>query len=108
MLYFMLVCFGLLAGEAAFSHAPVFAQKSKLGLSPEDQKRYDDLASSARASERIAYIAVIVAIAFVVVVVPISIYFDRKKKLRRQALRAQRESLEAEDSPNKSGREQGM
>ena len=63
--------------------APVFAQAPRSGLSPEDEKRRDELMRSAKTNEMIAYVAAGVAVAAIVVGVPISIYFDRKKKARK-------------------------
>ena len=69
----------------AFDPPFLFAQGSKLGLSPQDQQRYDELMESARRNEMIAYIAIGVGIITIIVAVPLKIYLDRKKRLKSQS-----------------------
>ena len=78
-----LLLLGLIVCEA--SVGPLFAQGAKTGLSPENQQKYDDLMRSAKTNEMIAYIGIGVAILFVVLAIPLSIYFDRRKKARQEA-----------------------
>ena len=77
---------GVLVGHGTFDPPQLFAQRSKLGLSPQDQQKYDDLIRSAKRNELIGYIAVGVGLLFVVAGIPLMIYFDRKKKARKNAL----------------------
>ena len=55
---------GLLAGLFASANSFLFAQGSRRGLSPEDQKKYDDLMRSARQSQSIGVLAMQVAAGF--------------------------------------------
>jgi hypothetical protein len=78
--------FAVLAWLGPLDPPPLFAQRSKLGLSPQDQQKYDDLIRSAKRDEMIAYVAIGVGVLFVVAGVPLAIYLDRKKKARKKAL----------------------
>jgi hypothetical protein len=79
---------GVLVEHGVFGPPQLFAQRSKLGLSPQDQQKYDDLVRSARQNELIAYIAAGAGLLFAVAAIPLMIYFDRKKKARKNALQA--------------------
>jgi hypothetical protein len=79
---------GIWVAQGIFDPPRLFGQRSKLGLSPEDQKKHDDLIRSAKQGELIAYIAAGVGLVFIVAAIPLFIYFDRKKKARKQALQA--------------------
>ena len=96
---FFALLFGALVGHGAFAPPPLFAQRSKQGLSPQDQQKYDDLMRSARRNELIGYIAAGVGVLFVVVAIPLMIYFDRKKKARKKALQAGLQPREETNSP---------
>lgn len=64
---------------------PLYGQPSKMGLSPEDQKKYDELVGSARRYESIGYIAGGAALLMVLAAIPLGIYFDRRKQALQKA-----------------------
>lgn len=95
------ILLGLWVGHALLDAPQLWAQRSKLGLSPTDQQKYDDLMRSARQNEIIGYVAAGLGILFVVVAVPVLIYRDRKKKARGRAHKADDHSNERRDSSPK-------
>src|SRR5581483_7031414 len=81
----VLILVMLLTCAAAAWDRPLFAQGSELGLSPADQKKYDDLIRSAKRNEMIGYVAVGAGFLFSAAFIPLSSYFVRKKKARQRA-----------------------
>gem|GEM_PF-3814458 len=78
-----LLLLGVLVGHTAIAPPQLYGQRSKPGLSAQDQQKYDDLMHSARRNELIGYVAAGVGLLFVVLAVPLKIYFDWKKKSRK-------------------------
>jgi hypothetical protein len=98
----VLLLVGLVPFEAIVWDRPLFAQGNRTGLSPEDQKRYDDLIRSAKRNEMIGYIAIGVGILFLVTAIPLGIYLDRRKKARQRAIQAEAQGPENTASPEGS------
>ena len=93
----MVVVIGLVL---LFDPPRLLAQRSKTGLSPADQQRYDELMESGRRWELIGYIGVGAGIFFLVASIPLSLYFARRKRLRKAAERAASRSAEAPPVPH--------
>jgi hypothetical protein len=81
-----------------FDSPQLFAGRSKLGLSPQDQQKYDELMRSARTNEIIGYVAAGAGLLVIVVAVLLKIYSARKKKSRTSALRANIQRNDGADS----------
>ena len=87
----------------SFDQPRLMAQRSKTELSPADQQRYDELMESAHRGEMIAYIAAGTGIVTIVVGIPLSLYFARRKRLRKAAERAASRSGETPPAPRNDG-----
>lgn len=81
----ILVLVAFLPGDSLIWNRPLLAQGSKLGLSPADQKKYDELVQSGNRHLMLGYIFAAVAILLAVGAIPLSIYLDRRKKARQKA-----------------------
>jgi hypothetical protein len=66
------------------SAASALAQVAKTGLSPADQKKFDELVGSAQRMESAAYLAIAIGILLMVGGIGVSIYLDRRKKSRQR------------------------
>ncbi len=62
--FFLVLFVGLLTWLAASHGSFLFAQSSRTGLSPEDQKKYDELMRSARQDQSIGVLAMQVGAGF--------------------------------------------
>jgi hypothetical protein len=85
----MLLVVGLLTCELIVCPPVAFAQRSKTGLSPQDQQKYDELIKSAKRNEMIGYIAAGLGIALVIAAIPLSYYLSARKKAHQKALEAE-------------------
>lgn len=86
---FLVMCISLTQGLTQYSK--VSAAKSKLGLSPEDQKKHDELLQSAKRHERLGYILGGAAILIAVVGIPMSIYLKKQKQAKQTDIETEEE-----------------
>jgi hypothetical protein len=84
--HFLVLLVGLVVWAVGAGDFSVRAQGGKLGLSPQDQKKYDELIDSAETTKTIGYILAGVGIALLVAAIPLSIYLDRRRKARKKSL----------------------
>src|SRR5204863_525633 len=60
---------------------------SLFAQAPGDRQKYEEAIRSAQQSEMVGYVLGVVGILLVVAAIPVGIYFDRRKKARKQAER---------------------
>jgi hypothetical protein len=100
-----IIMFAVIGLVLSFDQPRLMAQRSKTGLSPADQQRYDELMESGRRWELIGYIGVGAGIFFLVASIPLSLYLARRKRLRKAAERAASQSGETPPAPRNDGGE---
>jgi hypothetical protein len=76
---------GIACAGPTFTPSPLCAQENKPGQAPRDQKA-DELIRSAQRWEMFGYVAAVLGILIIVASIPLSIYYERRKKARQQAL----------------------
>lgn len=90
---------GVLACLALAWNPLVFAQENKTGLSPENQKKYEELIRSAKTYEMLSYIAIGVGFLLILAAIPLGIYTDRRKKARRRAAQPEAKETHKASTP---------
>ncbi len=78
----------------------LYAQAKKTGLSPDDEKKLDELIRSAKTNEMIGYVAAGAAILLVVAGITLSVYLDRRKKAHQKTLQAKATKANQGAPPN--------
>ncbi len=92
----LLLPLGWLIGETLLDQPRRAAEGTRGGSAAEQQKKFQEAVDSARTTEIISYIAIGVGVLVIVASIPIGIYWDRKKKARKDT--APTERLPADDA----------